>query len=369
MSKPRQQSDPHRAKPPTMDDVAKAAGVSRALVSLVMRDSSKVSRKRRRAVLEAADRLGYRPNLAARALAERRSNTLGVVVNDLHNTFFADIVDGIHELAIENGYRLLLNTAWRTDSDEQQAIEAFLEYRVDAVLVLGPRAGADALQEAARLTPLVCIGAAVDGVDSVVNDDERGGRLVVDHLVGLGHTDIVHIDGGVGAGATERRTGFLDAMADLDLPARVLAGDFTEQSGVDAVDFMIDSGQIPTAVFAANDLSALAVIDRLGRSELRVPEDVSVVGYDNTALSGLGHIGLTTVHQPRREMGRAATKAVLERVEADRRTAVRQIITPELIIRTTTGPLAPAGDGSQRTDGTSATDAVSRTSHRWPGQH
>jgi DNA-binding LacI/PurR family transcriptional regulator len=321
-----------------MDDVAQAAGVSRALVSLVMRQSPKVSDKRRAAVLEAADRLGYRPNLAARSLAERRSKTLGVVINDLHNTFFADVVDGIHDVADEHGYRLLLNTAWRTDADEQRAIEAFLEYRVDAVLVVGARAGHDVIRHASVATPLVSIGTPIPDVDVVVNDDQRGGELVVDYLTGLGHTDIVHIDGGVGGGAKRRRTGFAHAMAARNLPIRVLPGDYTEQSGVDGVDLLIDSGEIPTAIFAANDLSAIAVIDRLGQSELRVPDDVSVVGYDNTSLAGLGHIGLSTIHQPRVEMGRVATLAALERIEGGRREAVRHVVSPELVIRSTTAP-------------------------------
>lgn len=325
-----------------MDDVAEAAGVSRALVSLVMRRSPKVSEKRRAAVLEAADRLGYRPNLAARSLAERRSKTLGVVINDLHNTFFADVVDGIHEVAEQHGYRLLLNTAWRADANEQQAIEAFLEYRVDAVLVVGARAGHDVLQEAASAIPLVSIGTPAPDIDVVVNDDERGGELVVEYLAELGHVDIVHIDGGAGGGASRRRTGFVNAMEAHDLPVRVLAGDYTEQSGVDGVEQLLKSDELPTAIFAANDLAACGVIDRLGQSDLRVPEDVSVIGYDDTALAGLGHIGLTTIHQPRTEMGRLATRAALERIEAGRREAVRQVVRPELIIRSTTATPRPA---------------------------
>lgn len=334
-----------------MDDVAEAAGVSRALVSLVMRQSPKVSEKRRAAVLEAADRLGYRPNLAARSLAERRSKTLGVVINDLHNTFFADVVDGIHDVAEEHGYRLLLNTAWRTDADEQRAIEAFLEYRVDAILVVGARAGHDVLREASRAIPLVSIGAPIADIDVVVNDDERGGELVVEYLTELGHTDIVHIDGGAGGGAGRRRTGFINAMEARNLPIRVLSGDYTEQSGIDGVDLLVDSGEIPTAIFAANDLSAIAVIDRLGESELRVPGDVSVVGYDNTALAGLGHIGLTTIHQPRTQMGRVATLATLERVEGGRREAVRHVVTPELIVRSTTAAprTVPLANSMKRT--------------------
>lgn len=323
-----------------MDDVAQAAGVSRALVSLVMRNAPNVSDKRRNAVLDAADRLGYRPNAAARSLAERRSNTLGVVVNDLHNTFFADLVDGIHEIAQANGFRLLLNTAWRTDTDEREAIGAFLEYRVDGILVLGPTADGDTLREASRNTPLVTIGSSFPGVDAVVNDDLRGGEMAAEYLVKLGHRDIVHIDGGNGAGAAHRREGFAGVMESMGLDIRVLPGEFTERSGLAAASRLVESGSVPTAVFAANDLAAIGLIDALTVAGHPVPESVSVIGYDNTRLARLRHIGLTTVNQPRVEMGRLAAEIVLERLESGRRQAVCHVVTPELVVRETTAPPA-----------------------------
>ncbi len=324
-----------------MEDVAEAAGVSRALVSLVMRNAPNVSDKRRKAVLAAADRLGYRPNAAARSLAERRSNTLGVVVNDLHNTFFADVVDGIHEVAQANGFRLLLNTAWRTDVDEREALEAFLEYRVDGILVLGPRGEGDTLREATRSTPVVTIGLAYPGVDAVVNDDLRGGEIAAEFLIGLGHRDIVHVDGGSGAGATERREGFMTAVESAGLEPRVLAGEFTERSGVAAAEELLSTGSLPTAIFAANDLVAVGLIDALTLAGRAVPEAVSVVGYDNTRLARLRHIGLTTLNQPRIDMGRLGAEIILERLESGRRQAVCHVVTPDLVERQTTAGPAP----------------------------
>ncbi len=330
------------AKPrsPTMDDVAALAGVSRALVSLVMRNAPNVSDKRRKAVLEAAEELGYRPNAAARSLAERRSNTLGVVVNDLHNTFFADVVDGVRDAAQEHGYRLLLNTSWLTDTNEQGAVEAFLEYRVDAILVLGARASEDVLFEASKQAPLVTIGDVLPRIDGVVNDDLRGGELVVEYLAGLGHRDIVHIDGGRGAGAIQRRDGFVIAMEERGLEPRVVSGEFTEQSGVESTAELIRTGQVPSAIFAGNDLQAVGVIDTLIGADYRVPEDVSVVGYDNTHIASLRHINLTTVNQPRFEMGRLAATVAIERLETNRRQAVCHVLTPELVVRGTAA--APA---------------------------
>src|SRR3990170_5392078 len=166
----------------TMDDVARLAGVSRALVSLVIRGSPKVSDGRREAVLAAAARLGYRPNAMARGLASRRTRMIGVLLNELHNPFYAEIMDGIDEVAAELDYRLLLGTAGRRPRGEQEALEAFLEFRADGLLP-------------------VARGIHSPAVDSITNDERAGARLVVRHLVELGHRRIAHVDGGRGAGA------------------------------------------------------------------------------------------------------------------------------------------------------------------------
>ena len=327
-----------------MDDVAREAGVSRALVSLVMRGSPKVSEKRRALVLEAAAKLGYLPNAAARSLAQNRSNTVGVVLNDLHNPFFADVIDGIHEVAVEHNYRLLLNTAWRQDEDERTAIESFMEYRVDAVIVVGPAAGA-AVLEASKSIPLVSISGHVPGVDTVMNDDERGAELVVEHFVELGHTSIVHVDGGDGGGAAARRAGYVAAMLRLHLEPHVIRGEFTEESGISAANKLLTSKRLPTAVFVANDLAAVAFIEQIELAGLSVPGDVSVVGYDNSSLAGLRHIGLTTINQPKELMGQVAMQCALERLDTGRRAAVTHVLEPELIVRTTSGA-APTGPRS-----------------------
>lgn len=323
-----------------MEDVARKAGVSRALVSLVMRDEPNVSEHRRSAVLAAAESLGYRPNALARTLAQKRSNVFGVVLDDLHNPFFADLLDGIHEVADKHGYRLQLNTAWRQPEDERRAIESFLEYRVDGIIVLGTRTTAETLDRTNQVTPIVSLGAGFEGVDSVVIDDELGAELVVEHLVDLGHTDIVHIGGGNGGGAKLRRAGFEQAMRNHGLTPRVVSGDYSEHSGADAVELLLAERSVPTAIFAANDLMAVAALDRLQQAELRVPEDVNLVGYDNTSLAALRHISLTTINQPRVEMGRQAAQCLVERLDEGRKAPVSLVVSPNLITRQTTG-LAP----------------------------
>ena len=279
----------------TMEDVAREAGVSRALVSLVMRQSPKVSPQRRERVLATAERLGYRPNAIARHLASHRTQTIGVLLNDLHNPFFAEIANGIEQDASDLGYRLLIITGGRRQQRERAMLEALLEYRTDGLILVSPRMSGPQIVADVGALPCVVIGRRLRNghVDCVMTDEALGAHVAVEHRVELGH------------GAAAER--------------------------------LLADGELPTAVFAANDLVAVGLIDRLEQDGVQIPEDVSVVGYDNTFVAALNHIRLTTVNQPRHEMGREALALVLERVDG-RTTRATRLHEPTIVVRSTTAP-------------------------------
>jgi DNA-binding LacI/PurR family transcriptional regulator len=324
-----------------MEDVAREAGVSRALVSLVMRERPNVSDERRRRVLDVASRLGYRPNAMARSLASRRTKTVGVILDDLRNPFFAEIAGGVEELASELGYQLLLAAGGRQARRERAALGALLEHRVSGVILVSPRMSAGDIAAAAAEAPLVIVGRAVRGVDAdtVLINEAHGTGLVLDHLLGLGHEAIAHVDGGSGAGGPQRRSAYLRGMRAHRLARRalVIPGDFTEEAGVGAAAKLLRLPELPTAIFAANDMVAAGLLGGLEGAGVQVPQDISIVGYDNISIAHLAHVSLTTVDQPRTEMGRLALELLLDRIDNRRANEVR-LIEPSLVIRSTTAP-------------------------------
>jgi DNA-binding LacI/PurR family transcriptional regulator len=318
VSDARQLTEPPQRRP-TILDVARRAGVSKSLVSMVIRGDQRVSVKRREAVLRAAAELDYRPNAMARGLVQRRTRIVGVVISDLRNPFFGEVVSGILQRAGELGYRVLFSTG-------------------DA----GPRIEEPSIGRVSRAVPLVVLHRRTAKVasDSITNDDFKGAEIAVEHCVSLGHSRIAHIDGGAGAGAGERREGYESAMRRFGLTENILIvpGGFTEAPGRRGAQELLRGRPLPTAVFAANDLCAIGALNAFEEAGLSVPTDISLIGYDNTSLAALRHVSLTSIHQPSSDMGRMAVERLFERIDEGRIEPRHEVVSPSIVIRNTTAP-------------------------------
>ncbi len=329
-------------KQPTILDVAERAGVSKSLVSLVMREPDRVSEANRIAVLEAAEELGYRPNAVARSLVQQRTNVIGVVVSDLHNPFFADVADGVEAAANDAGYRAMLSSGYLDPKREWAALDTMLDLRVDALILMGTMMRTAKIERVASSLPVTLVGRHTRStvVDSVGVDDAVGAQEAVEYLIGLGHSRIAYIHAGTAAGAPRRRKGYETAMKKNGLQdhIRLVKGDFTEAGGAKAMSEILHSGDISTAVFCPNDFSALGAMDVIDSSGFTIPGDISLFGYDNLSISGLPRIGLTTVGQPRTTLGEEAVHLVMERINEGRDVVRHVVVPPYLVIRDTTGP-------------------------------
>lgn len=333
---------------PTMADVAAKAGVSRALVSIVFRNQPGASEETRKRVLRVADEIGYHPDSAARLLARGRSRTLGVMFT-VHQTFHSDLIAGIYPEAERLGYEVLLSAA--TDSrEEAKAVEALLSHRCEAVILLGSDAEAAFLDELGRRTVAVSVSRRVPHahVDFVHSAEGKGVRQAMDHLVEQGHRRIVHIDGGHGPGSVERRRAYRMAMRrhGLQSEVRVIPGAHTEESGIDSGRLLVaerDEGHpLPTAVLAGNDRCAWGLLMALTRAGVDVPRDLSVVGYDDSHLSHLMPIGLTTVRQDAGLLAEHAVRFAVERLENAQLEPREAVLDPKLVVRGTSGPAPKA---------------------------
>lgn len=325
---------------PRLEDVAARVGVSTASVSLVLRGAPGPSAETRRRVLEAAAEMGYRADRTASLLARRRRHLLGVML-DVRSPFHAELVEEIQVEADRVGYEVVLATLTRSH-DEERALSSLLDFRCEAVLLLGPDTSDDALGKLAAQVPVVAIGREVkaETVDVVRPADDIGVGEALDHLIGLGHRRIAFVDGGPGAVSVARSRGYRDAMRRAALEPVVIPGDHTEEGGILAGRGLAMAGDRPTAVVASNDRCAVGVLDTFLRAGLDVPSDISVVGYDDSILARLAHIDLTTVNQDAPAQARHAVAAAVSRLDEDRTERLEIVLRPRLVVRGSTGPVS-----------------------------
>jgi len=331
---------------PTIRDVAERAGVSKSLVSLVMRGEPMVREDKRRRVQQAADELGYRMNLAARSLSNVRSRTIGVLVADLRNPSLVDVVERAGQVFEDAGYSTLLTSAVIPSPSasgpqvDGRAIGALKDLRVEAMLVIGSVADQKALADVLDDVPVVIAAAAAEGLhaDVVRNDDRLGMRLVIDYLAAAGHAAITHIGGHGGTIAEERVAGYCAAMAHHGLGSEIVVADsdFTEDAGYRAAARLLRERPM-TAIAAVNDLAALGAMSAIADAGLRVPDDVAVTGYDDTFVSAIRQVSLTSVNPDSSRIGSLAAQCVLRRIADSQRLGQEHLLPPRLVIRHSSG--------------------------------
>ena len=328
-------------KRPTIYDVAERAGVSKSLVSLVLRDSPKVSDEKREAVHTAMRELDYTPSKLAAGLAGTRTRSVGVVIDDFANLWFVEALAGLREALASGGYSLSVADSRLNAHLSLDPIEVFRSLRVDGIVLAG-EASADAV---ARLgVPAVVLGtrsieAPVGTAPRpvIASDEATGGRLAVRHLVTLGHRDITCVSG-PGASASERERGYTAEMLAHGLAPRVVRAAETSESAARAVvGAELFADPAPTAVFAVNDPMAVGVIGAARAAGIDVPGDLSVVGYDDSPLAAYELVSLTTIGGNPRALGEQAGHMLVALIE-QRDAPVQAPLMPRVVERSSTAP-------------------------------
>ncbi len=349
------------AKNPTILDVAAAAGVSKSTVSNVVRGVDDVADATRERVLQVMRRLNYKPNAIARQFAQQRTTMLGVLVGDLDNPYYAQMARVVERQAFRRGYTAMFCNIEGEEDIAVAGVEALLEHRIAGVVFLAFIARTPQLEESLRRAdvPIVFLGLSEDWGDSVGPQDAEGAKLAVQHLLGLGHRRIGYVRTPLveRSGDGARYAGYRSAMRQAGAPATPAiqwepgaqhvrlgrrAMPLAELLGADG------DQPAPTALFVSNDIGAIAMMEACEAAGVRVPGELSIVGFDDIAIAGLGRISLTTVAQPLEFQAETAVHLLLDRI-AQPRLRPRHVSVPvELRVRSSTAPPKSAAAGRRR---------------------
>jgi DNA-binding LacI/PurR family transcriptional regulator len=329
----------------SIKDIAKAAGVSHSTVSRALRGSPLVREETKARIKQLARRMGYSPSAIARSLVTKRTLTIGLVVTSVADPFWAEVVGGIEEMALEHGYSVLLTNSNRERQRELAAVQMLGEKRVDGIIVAASRVGALYRPVLGELgVPVVLINRHSEDkeptIHSIATDNVQGGYLATAHLLELGHRRIGYIaDPEDLSSNSDRLQGYRRALVEWGLtfnPALVVDGDGRLEGGWHAMRLLLSVLPPVTGVFCYNDLTAIGALRAIREAGKKVPEEVSVVGYDDLAQAAYSCPPLTTVAQAKREMGRQAMEMILQ-LMADAGPVEDIVLPGELVVRESTG--------------------------------
>ncbi|GCE07654.1 LacI family DNA-binding transcriptional regulator [Dictyobacter aurantiacus] len=336
----------------SISDIARIAGVSHTTVSRALRESPLISTKTRERIQRLAGELGYTPNAIARSLQTKQSSTVGLVVTSIADPFFGDIVKGVEEVARASDFSVLLSASYNDPEQTLDIIETFHRRRVDGILVASSRIS-DNYSRRLHHThiPTVLINSQVEGQTNLLHwisvDDRRGAQMAVEHLQQLGHRAIGYLGShSRPASSSQRYQGYLDALRATGVepsPSWVVIPPGNEASqeedisaGQQALSRFLAAGV--TAVFCYNDMTAIGMLTSCHAKGVRVPQDLSVIGFDDITIASCFTPPLTTIHQPRVELGRLATQVMLDLLQE--RPGANHTLCPTLVVRASTAPLS-----------------------------
>lgn len=336
-------------KHPTQVDVAQLAGVSRATVSYIINGRADhdvtISDDTKQRVLAAIQELGYQPDLRARALRSGGTNTLGLLIPDMHNPHYWAIANSIEEEANQAGYSLLISSTSLSPKREIQALQAFFGRRIDGhIIFVTFAAESDEIlkQLADSHSPVVVFGATSLELDNILSTYSEATTQMMDHLIELGHCHIGFVYGtATPALAINRLKFYNDALLKADLPVIESLIDYCGtniEDGYQAAERLLRHEPQPTAILVVNDLLAMGVLRAAADNGLRVPDDLSVASFDDIEMAAYQSPPLTTVHSNEKELGRTAVRLVLERINEPDRPLQKIVIPTELVIRSSTAP-------------------------------
>lgn len=336
----------------TIKDIAKITGVSHSTVSRALRGNSLISAETTERIRAAAQEMGYQPSAAARSLKTNRSQVLGVIVNSIDDPFFSEILFGIEDTAQEGGYSLFIAASQRDPVRERKIVQTMLEQRTDGVIICSSSFGAE--QGRQLLTygfPIVVVNhqSAENFNFSIYHDDVDGSRQITQHLISLGHQRIAYLGNSLSGRTTQDRlAGFQIEMQRAGLPVpeeyiyQVAGGD--PQNGLDSMQYILSLPNRPTAIVCFNDMLAMGVLKGFSQAGIRVPEDISVTGFDNIIYSAFTTPALTTIDQPKRSIGMEAARLLLDLLNSDpeesSQTPKVKVLKGNLLVRCSTS--APA---------------------------
>lgn len=308
----------------TMKDIAKLAKVSTSTVSHVINKSRFVSDEIAERVNKAAKELNYAPSALARSLKMKRTKTVGMLVTTSTNPFFGEVVKGVERRCYEKGYNLILCNTEGDSERMKSSIDTLLQKRVDGLMLMCSTLEGEHLDVFERYPELPVVvmdwGPMLFASDKIQDNSHQGGYMATQHLIDNGHTEIGCITGPLHRNqASSRYEGFKQAMSEANIEVRadwIVESNFECDGGFDAFQTLKSRGRLPSALFVCNDMMAMGVIHAATQDGLQVPQDLSLIGYDDIHLSKYMTPALTTIHQPKHRLGKAAVDTLLSRLES-----------------------------------------------------